>query len=204
MMLSRISDSIGSDFGTNAVSQGVALVEELAYLGDSLSYYQDAVATEAYLTTARRRISDTRHAALLDYQVGQGSSARTWVRVNVNTTAPFVLRAGTKLLSHVTAAPVLAPEDLPGVLESGSLIFETISDVTLLPERPPQPLTVADQIQDLTSGTIPAQTNPPVAAGDLVLIQPQSGFGPLGGRVVRLQHVEAATGGAGQGGVTLT
>ena len=32
---------------------GVALVELLAYVGDYLSYYQDAVATEAYLETAR-------------------------------------------------------------------------------------------------------------------------------------------------------
>ena len=32
---------------------GIALVELLAYAGDYLSYYQDAVATEAYLDTAR-------------------------------------------------------------------------------------------------------------------------------------------------------
>lgn len=36
---------------------GIALVELLAYVGDHLSYYQDAVATEAYLDTARQRIS---------------------------------------------------------------------------------------------------------------------------------------------------
>jgi hypothetical protein len=32
---------------------GVALTELLAYVGDLLSYYQDRVATEGYLTTAR-------------------------------------------------------------------------------------------------------------------------------------------------------
>ena len=36
---------------------GITLVELLAYVGDYLSYYQDAVMTEAYLGTARRRIS---------------------------------------------------------------------------------------------------------------------------------------------------
>ena len=36
---------------------GIALVELLAYVGDQLSYYQDAVANEAYLETARQRIS---------------------------------------------------------------------------------------------------------------------------------------------------
>ena len=37
------------------------------YVGDQLSYYQDAVATEAYLGTARRRVSVRRHARLVDY-----------------------------------------------------------------------------------------------------------------------------------------
>ena len=36
---------------------GVALVELLAYVGDQLSYYQDAVANEEFLETARRRSS---------------------------------------------------------------------------------------------------------------------------------------------------
>jgi len=36
---------------------GIMLVELLAYAGDYLSYFQDAVATEAYLGTARRRTS---------------------------------------------------------------------------------------------------------------------------------------------------
>src|SRR5262249_52370510 len=44
---------------------GVALVEVMAYVADHLSYYQDAVATEAYLATARRRISVRRHARLV-------------------------------------------------------------------------------------------------------------------------------------------
>jgi hypothetical protein len=39
----------------------IALVELLAYVGDQLSYYQDAVANEAYLETARQRISVKRH-----------------------------------------------------------------------------------------------------------------------------------------------
>ncbi|MEM9492301.1 MAG: hypothetical protein AAGC55_24355 [Myxococcota bacterium] len=47
---------------------GITLIEILSYIGDHLSYYQDAVATEAYLGTARRRISVRRHARLLDYK----------------------------------------------------------------------------------------------------------------------------------------
>ena len=51
---------------------GITLVELLAYVGDYLSYYQDAVATEAYLDTARQRISVRRHARLVDYQHARG------------------------------------------------------------------------------------------------------------------------------------
>jgi hypothetical protein len=60
---------------------GVTLVELLAYAGDYLSYYQDAVATEAYLDTARRRISVRRHARLVDYRMHEGNNARAWVTV---------------------------------------------------------------------------------------------------------------------------
>ncbi len=60
---------------------GIALVEVLAYAADHLSYYQDAVATEAYLDTARQRISVRRHARLVDYKMHEGCNARTWVFV---------------------------------------------------------------------------------------------------------------------------
>jgi len=60
---------------------GVALVELLAYTGDYLSYYQDAVATEAYLDTARQRISVRRHARLVDYFIHEGCNARAWLTI---------------------------------------------------------------------------------------------------------------------------
>jgi hypothetical protein len=60
---------------------GITLVELLAYAGDYLSYYQDAVATEAYLDTARLRTSVRRHARLVDYFMHEGCNARAWVSV---------------------------------------------------------------------------------------------------------------------------
>jgi predicted phage baseplate assembly protein len=61
---------------------GIALVELLAYAGDYLSQYQDAVATEAYLQMARRRISVRRHARLVDYRMHEGCNARAWLHVH--------------------------------------------------------------------------------------------------------------------------
>jgi hypothetical protein len=62
---------------------GIALAEVLAYTGDYLSYYQDAVATEAYLDPARERISVRRHARLVDYVMHEGCNARAWVGLEV-------------------------------------------------------------------------------------------------------------------------
>jgi predicted phage baseplate assembly protein len=64
---------------------GITLVEVLAYVGDYLSYYQDAVATEAYLDTARQRISVRRHARLVDYVLHEGCNARAWLCFNTDT-----------------------------------------------------------------------------------------------------------------------
>ncbi len=70
---------------------GVMLVEMLAYTADRLSYYQDAVATEAYLGTARRRLSIRRHARLIDYRVHDGASARALVQIEPDVDATLDL-----------------------------------------------------------------------------------------------------------------
>ncbi|WP_258348689.1 putative baseplate assembly protein [Saccharopolyspora gregorii] len=58
---------------------GVTLVELFAHTADQLSYQQDAVATEAYLETARRRVSVRRHVRLIDYPMHDGCAARAFV-----------------------------------------------------------------------------------------------------------------------------
>jgi hypothetical protein len=58
---------------------GIAVAEIMAYAADHLSYQQDAVAQEAYLDTARQRISVRRHARLADYILHEGCNARAWV-----------------------------------------------------------------------------------------------------------------------------
>lgn len=63
---------------------GITLVDLMAYTGDYLSYFQDAVATEAYLDTARQRISVRRHARLVDYRVHEGCNARAWLHLQLS------------------------------------------------------------------------------------------------------------------------
>ncbi|HET7065498.1 MAG TPA: putative baseplate assembly protein [Rudaea sp.] len=66
---------------------GITVVEILAYVADQLSYYQDAVATEAYLDTARTRISVKRHARLVDYRLHEGCNARAWLSIACSSDA---------------------------------------------------------------------------------------------------------------------
>lgn len=60
---------------------GLTLVEILAHAADQLSAHQDAVATEAYLDTARTRIAVRRHARLVDYRLHEGCNARAWLAI---------------------------------------------------------------------------------------------------------------------------
>jgi hypothetical protein len=109
---------------------GVTLVEVLAYVGDYLSYYQDAVATEAYLDTARRRISVRRHARLVDYRMHEGCNARAWVCLETEadqTLDPKNIFFITGLNGVLPASgPVLKAEDLNGVSASRYEVFEPI------------------------------------------------------------------------------
>ena len=78
-MLDRLSTLIPDWTETHSADPGITMVEALAYAADRISYLQDAVNTEAYIGTARSRISLRRHARLVDYHVQEGANARAWV-----------------------------------------------------------------------------------------------------------------------------
>jgi hypothetical protein len=115
---------------------GNVMVEILAYAADYLSYYQDAVATEAYLGTARLRTSVRRHARLLDYILSEGCNARVWVCFEVDEAV--LLPKSTPVLSRgsgVEQSPVV----LPGsslyyqIMQGNPKVFETMYDAALYP-----------------------------------------------------------------------
>ncbi len=117
----------------NPADLGVAIIEAMAYVGDYLSYYQDAVATEAYLGTARRRESIRRHARLLDYQIHDGCNARVWVHVKVEP-REVSLSKGTKMLTRFTEYEERISIDSPAyrqAMHTHSLVFEAMHDEVL-------------------------------------------------------------------------
>ncbi|OUC14149.1 MAG: putative baseplate assembly protein [Alkalinema sp. CACIAM 70d] len=157
LMLDRLAITMPQWQERSPADLGVMLVELMAYAADYLSYYQDAVATEAYLGTARRRVSVRRHARLLDYFMHDGCNARVWVVINVEKAFtlpgpdPQQQQPGAQVLTQTVKSsalqqtgalsrpetfqpPVLLPQTkLAAALEAGGQVFETLHDIDLDP-----------------------------------------------------------------------
>ena len=137
VMLDRMAAIMPQWKERNAADLGVMLVEALAYTADQLSYQQDAVATEAYLGTARRRISVRRHARLMDYFMSEGCNARTWIQLEVSADvlradpADPAVPAGTKFTTRIPGQPTAIADD-PRVYERAQIIFEAMESLQSL------------------------------------------------------------------------
>ncbi|MCP3959025.1 MAG: hypothetical protein GY719_14330 [bacterium] len=141
LMLEQLSVRVPEWTERNPADLGVAVVEVLAYVADYLSYYQDAVATEAYLDTARKRSSVRRHLRLLGHTLHQGCNARAWTQIQVDRTKdgkPIEMPEGTRLLTRVGGLPATIPfpsRHYDTALARGSLVFETLHPVRLRQEH---------------------------------------------------------------------
>ncbi|MEN1783521.1 MAG: baseplate J/gp47 family protein [Bacteroidota bacterium] len=135
-MFDRLSLLMPGTQENNVADIQTTMVELMAYVGDHLSYYQDAIATEAYLFKARKRISLRRHARLLDYQVHNGNNARTWVQIGVTPGGPLdlgILPKSTPLLTkgNDTQAAISTLEFEQLKKQTTPLVFETMHTITL-------------------------------------------------------------------------
>jgi len=130
-MLDRLAVTTPDWSERNPADILVTLVELLAYVGDDLSYRQDAIAAEAYLGTCRLRVSARRHARLLDYHMHEGCNARSWVHLQVNAVIGS-LPAGTQVVSGTPGQSVTI-SDLDAEADPTAVVFETMHTVTLRP-----------------------------------------------------------------------
>ena len=149
LMLDRLAVTMPQWQERNPADLGIMLVELLAYAADHLSYYQDAVATEAYLGTARKRVSVRRHVRLLDYLMHDGCNARAWVVIRLNNQDNASARkgidgikllgpsqqnncSGVRFLTKTTLANAVLPQDkFNTALKAGAQVFESLHDITL-------------------------------------------------------------------------
>jgi hypothetical protein len=124
---------------THEADPGIAMVEALAYAADRVSYLQDAINTEAYIGTARSRISLRRHARLVDYQVAEGSNAHAWITLAVNR-AGITVPAGTPFYPLIPGLPASIDPNLQATAAdllqtSPGPVFESMEDITLVVEQ---------------------------------------------------------------------
>ena len=143
-ILDRLSQLLPNWAGTSEADLGVALAELMAYVGDHLSYQQDAVATEAYIETARSRISLRRHALLIDYHIKDGCNSRVWITVSVSGKPGeplFLDRSVTRFYTDSAGVPVDLKVGDPNqeanaeaALPNGVVVFQPMCDAVLYPE----------------------------------------------------------------------
>lgn len=141
LMLDRLAVTIPKWQERNPADLGIMLVEILAHAADYLSYYQDAVATEAYLGTARKRVSVRRHARLLDYVMDDGCNARAWVAIELTESIKEIKllgysqlenRPGVQFLTKTNLSiSVLSQEQFNTAVNAGAQVFESLHDITL-------------------------------------------------------------------------
>ena len=178
LLLDRITQLIPDQRLRPAADPGVALAELLAYVGDQLSYRQDAAATEAYLGTARKRISLRRHALLVDYAVHDGCNARAWIHLSVDAALINLGVDGTQFLTRCPGLPFSikpATPDYDRAMRLHPEVFEPLHAATLRQVHNELPLyTWGDARCCLRRGATRATLEghfPDLAAGDALLLE---------------------------------
>ena len=100
---------------------GIALIDLFAYMGDIISYYQDRLTNESFLSTAQDRRSVIEHLRLIGYEMAPAASATARLSVivknNVNTTVE--IRTGDQFST-------------PSSKDRKSLTFEYTDDKPLI------------------------------------------------------------------------
>ena len=142
LVLDRLSVLMPDWRDRNPADLLVTLSEALAFRADEIAYYQDAVATEAYLGTARQRVSVRRHTRLLDFALHEGCNARAWVAFEVDAAAdgqtlpacdPTTGLDGTLLLTRASgvATRLGSPDSAHDLIAAGAQPFELLAPITL-------------------------------------------------------------------------
>lgn len=187
IMLDRLAQVSPQWIDRNPGDLGVTIVEILAYAADHLSYYQDAVATEAYLGTARQRISLRRHARMLDYFIDEGANARAWVTLDVSE--PIEVRPGDRFWTRVQglAAGIDPGEQADARRRAPNVqVFEAIHGIEAIPAH--------DEIHLHTWEGVDGECCLPVGATGASLVDQDQGLRLAVGDVLVLEEVHPRPG----------
>ncbi|MEJ7603342.1 MAG: putative baseplate assembly protein [Kofleriaceae bacterium] len=171
---------------TSDADLSVTLLDLLAASADELADVQDRVMNEAYLATARKRVSLARHARLVDYYIHEGNQASTLLALRATQDA--VLPAGFAVTTHADATlgtTFVSVEPTPVRAEHGDIRLYTWSDVITA-------LAAGDTAADLAFASL-VEADAYVAQVEAQLV-PESGLAPP--RLVIAQTKDPVTGNA--------
>ncbi len=74
-LIDRIPEKLPNWTDRSEADFGIVLIELFAYMADILSYYQDRIANESFLTTAQERRSVIHHLRLIGYELAPAAPA---------------------------------------------------------------------------------------------------------------------------------
>jgi hypothetical protein len=144
---------------------GMMLLELFSYTADHLSYLQDRVAGEAYLSTATQRRSVAEHLRLIGYQMDEGASAHTWLQFQVSE------------VHEVT--PAFQVSNRAKTQADTVVVFEPLAGARLNPDHNAMPLYTWGNagccLPRTALGAALAYSYPTLAAGDYVLFDDGKG-----------------------------
>ena len=89
---------------------GNALLELFAHMGDIVSYYQDRVANESFLSTAKERRSIIQHLKLISYTLSTAVPASTELKISVPESS-----AGNVVIRRGDAFSTKSTKEIPSV-----------------------------------------------------------------------------------------
>jgi len=214
MLLDRLARHMPGWRDRSPADLATTLAELIAYVGDLQHYQLDAIGTEAYLRTARRRSSLRRHALLVDYRLGEGCNARAWLHLEVEGDDPVPLPEDLRCYTRLPGMPKrLDPDSATEreALTKEPLVFEPLQGQKELELRADHNrfdfYSWGDTRCCLPRGSTRATLAghwPELAAGDVLILQevlgPRTGQAedadPTHRQAVRLTAVQAFDGGA--------
>jgi len=98
-LMAAMGDRVPGWRPTSEADLDQVILELFSAASDELSDYQDRVMAEAYLGTARKRVTLARHARLMDYHIHQGNQASTWIALELPVANNLELKAGLRVMT---------------------------------------------------------------------------------------------------------
>lgn len=126
-MISAMMQQVTGWLPSSEADLDQVLLELFSAAADELSDYQDRVMNEAYLATARKRISIARHARLMDYHIHQGNQSSTWLAMKL--AVPLTLPKPN---------PVPTEKPIPLTVWAGNTDFNATDAIMFATRRKPE------------------------------------------------------------------